>query len=487
MTTPLATSSSNLIQVDPISGELSEFSGATLISDVNSIITTFTNTVTNQINSFMNGPTFNNATITSSAFNSGTISSATIYSPTIYGATISSSVIDNITSSSSTNSINLNDSIAGGAGEMSLCSSYVNLLNNNNEYTSASNFPIFMCQIDGNLLIEINDVQGAVLETSWQNNTLYSNFTLVINDNSQNFGQNFGNLPNMAGTGPIPPGTDQQTFVNNCANSNDNRMTSFFPYFGGDTDFWANTMNFGNEMLIVDTLKNLYIPRAYSIICGNRVLASAFDAYSDERIKNNITDIDNKNALDIIRKIQPKKYTYKDIINKGNKPEWGFIAQEVKSLIENSTNIVTEFIPDIYEVANILNSFSNTIKLDTKTTINFEINEKIRLIYKDGKYLDTKITGILDTYTFTIEENINQEQIFVYGREVHDLHTLDKDTIFTISTSALKEVDKELQNEKVLRQKLENLVENQGNDIKELYNIIQNQNKLIEKLYNKYN
>ena len=36
------------------------------------------------------------------------------------------------------------------------------------------------------------------------------------------------------------------------------------------------------------------------------------------------------------------------------------------------------------------------------------------------------------------------------------IYILNKDAIFTISTSALKEVDKELQNEKVLRQQLEN-------------------------------
>ena len=205
----------------------------------------------------------------------------------------------------------------------------------------------------------------------------------------------------------------------------------------------------------------------------------------DFRISNLKTDIDNKNSLDIIRKLKPKKYTYKDFVNKGNKPEFGFIAQEVKSVIENSTNIVTEFIPDIYELVQVLNS--NTIKLTSKTTIDFEVNKRIRFILLDGKYLDTNINGILDINTFTVEKNINQEQIFVYGREINDFHVLNKDTIFTIATSALKEVDKELQNEKVLRQQLENIVENQGNDIKELYNIIQNQNKLIEKLYNKYN
>ena len=45
--------------------------------------------------------------------------------------------------------------------------------------------------------------------------------------------------------------------------------------------------------------------------------------------------------------------------------------------------------------------------------------------------------------------------MFVYGREVDDFHTLNKDAIFTVATAALQEVDKELQAEKSLRQLLE--------------------------------
>ena len=69
-------------------------------------------------------------------------------------------------------------------------------------------------------------------------------------------------------------------------------------------------------------------------------------------------------------------------------------------------------------------------------------------------------------------------------------HILNKDTIFTIATSALQQVDKELQNEKKIIQhledriiNLENLIEKQGNDIKELYNIIQNQNRIMNRHY----
>ena len=319
------------------------------------------------------------------------------------------------------------------------------------------------CENDILLVVSTTDT---ILQSDKGTNRLSTNYTLVINDMGINNANNLVNgITNLKGI------NDPFTATSGYVWSNDNN---------------GNTWTHGVDV--------------YSIITSRPIIATYIFAYSDERIKNNITDIDTKNALDIIRKIQPKRYTYKDILNKGDKPEWGFIAQQVKSLIENSTNIVTEFIPDIYELAQVLDY--NIIKLDINTTINFEINEKIRLVKNDGKYLDTKITCVLDNYTFTIEENINQEQIFVYGREVHDLNTLNKDCIFTIATSALKEVDKELQNEKILRQQLENrieiqdgyikkqneIIEKQINDIRELYNnqnsFIKKQNKIIEQQSN---
>ena len=449
------TPSSNLIQIDPLTGDLSEL-------NTNQIITVVNNIVKN----FMSSPTFDNATLTNATLkntNTSTFTGSVNINDTLYTNSIVSTV---------DSQIKLNDSIAGSSSEISLVCSYLNLLNNKSN-TSTSKFPILKSNPDGNLFIAINNVPATVLETNWQQNTIESKYTLVINDLTQNFGQNFGNLPNMATT-------------NKNTVQGKNVVMSMGTYYGSNIDQFSWSY-FGGNKLVIENKNGVPTPLAYSIICGNRVLASAFDAYSDERIKNNITDIDTKKALDIIRQIQPKRYNYKDIIKKGDKPEWGFIAQQVKSLVENSTNLVSEFIPDIYELAQVLNSYSNIIKLDITTTINFEINEKIRLIYKDGKCLDTKITGILDNYTFTIEENINQQQIFVYGREIHDLHTLNKDCIFTISTAALKEVDKELQKEKKIRQhledriiNLENLIEKQGNDIKELYNIIQ-KSKLLKK------
>ena len=49
---------------------------------------------------------------------------------------------------------------------------------------------------------------------------------------------------------------------------------------------------------------------------GNIMTSSWFLAMSDERIKEEIEDVDDGEALEILRKIRPVKYHYKDISRK---------------------------------------------------------------------------------------------------------------------------------------------------------------------------
>ena len=409
--------SSNIIQVDPSTGDLSEINTNSILNAVNSIIDCYVNK-----NTIFNNITVNtNATISSATISSATISSATLNGPTV----ISGQVTFSSTNSTNPNRIVMNTtsgSLFDIYGDSSNPKSCFWVGGNQIGYGSPAGSDWY---IDGNQGMVMKS--GAISIYSSINPTDFSNKAIYYGNKL-----NPGGGDNITNVGPYNDATD---YIN------------------------------------------------YGVYCSQTIIAQTFAAFSDERIKNNITDIDTKNALDIIRKIKPKKYNYKDI-GKCNKPKFGFIAQEVKSVLDYSTSLTKDFIPDINELAEVLDS--NTIKLNTKTTIDFEVNKRIRFILLDGAYLDTNINGILDINTFTVEENILQEQIFVYGREVDDFHVLDTDVIFTVATSALQQVDKELQNEKKIIQhledriiNLENLIEKQGNDIKELYNIIQNQNRII--------
>jgi hypothetical protein len=196
----------------------------------------------------------------------------------------------------------------------------------------------------------------------------------------------------------------------------------------------------------------------YSIYASHRIAASEFNAFSDSRIKKDIVDVNDTSALSIIRQIEPKRYTYKDVIGKGTHQVWGFIAQQVRSVLDYSTELIKDFIPNIYELADVTDG--NTLILPTKTTGELSVNGRVRLVVSEEKIIETKITSIVNSSTFTVEETLPSNKAFVYGMEVDDFHTLNKDAIFTVATAALQEVDRELQAEKTLTQQQATTIQN---------------------------
>ena len=63
---------------------------------------------------------------------------------------------------------------------------------------------------------------------------------------------------------------------------------------------------------------------------GGTFNSQSFGIYSDERIKDNITDVDDAESLEIIRKLQPKNFVMRE---NRDKKKWGFIAQDVEQVV----------------------------------------------------------------------------------------------------------------------------------------------------------
>ena len=74
---------------------------------------------------------------------------------------------------------------------------------------------------------------------------------------------------------------------------------------------------------------------------------------SDRRIKTNVADVNDSSALETFRLIQPKLYNYKDVVQRGSLPVWGFIAQEIGEVLNHSTQTRTEYVPNVYELGNV--------------------------------------------------------------------------------------------------------------------------------------
>jgi len=192
-------------------------------------------------------------------------------------------------------------------------------------------------------------------------------------------------------------------------------------------------------------------------------------AASDERIKKNIVDADDTECLEALRLLKPKKYQYKDVIKRGEEPVWGFIAGEVRETLPHATQLRTDVLPNIYELANV--SSSNVITFTDFNTSKLEANATtlIRTMGADNKDHDIHLVEVIDEHTIRVKEDLTEwigsldesgnaaagNQLFVYGQEVDDFVFLKKESVFTVATAALQEVDRQQQADKVRIAELE--------------------------------
>jgi hypothetical protein len=223
--------------------------------------------------------------------------------------------------------------------------------------------------------------------------------------------------------------------------------------------------------------------------CNMTIEAPSYNATSDSRIKSNISSINSEFSLDSLRKLKPSSY---NLITNPDKLVYGFIAQEVKDVIPEAASTTTNYVPSIYENAFIE---GKKITLINKTT---DVSwKKIKIASHDYP-----VTAIIDEKTFYIETDISNSDIspldisgktltlsdgiyrykdtneiytglvksgaFVYGHEVDDFYSLNKDTIWTITASATQELDKQLQDAKQKIQTLESVVYKQQQLIDQL-------------------
>lgn len=228
----------------------------------------------------------------------------------------------------------------------------------------------------------------------------------------------------------------------------------------------------------------------YAIYSSQRIKATELNAISDTRIKKEIEDINDTSALETIRLIEPKKYEYKDYIMRGDTPVWGFIAQQVESVLPYAVKTIEDYIPNIYSLANVTQTTSGSIlTLEFPKTNEIDMSHKISgeivlVIIKDDNGKDKEdilVKEIIDDNKILIDKNIIQEKVFVIGQRVSDFKALNKDAIYTVAFAALQEVDRQLEiaKETIANQKI--LIQTYNTEIQENEDaIIEQQIKLNE-------
>ena len=235
---------------------------------------------------------------------------------------------------------------------------------------------------------------------------------------------------------------------------------------GGDT--WGGTFHGGYGYPGGNSTNQNYSGYFQQAIYCNQVHTA-----SDRRIKKNIIDINDDDALQKLRLLKPKSYNYINEYQRGSETVFGFIAQDVSEVFPESVNIIKEHIPNIYEVGEVLQDnsgaltiiqFSNFNTNDILRDASNNIYSNIEIVGEDDKSCEIEIISIIDDSKIQINTDLsnnclitddNKKLVFVNGQRVDDFNNLNKSAIWTVTTAALQEVDRQLQAEKAKTATLE--------------------------------
>jgi hypothetical protein len=205
---------------------------------------------------------------------------------------------------------------------------------------------------------------------------------------------------------------------------------------------------------------------ADNIICGKNSYA-----LSDRRIKKDIIDINDNDALSKIMKIEPKTYNYIDTIERTSSNVYGFIAQQIREVIPEAVEIISKFIPNIYKLVFInRNKFilnkedrdklkeGDIVKIYTLDSIEevniIKINHIKNVIDNNSNIFNINsnvfdnnsnvFDNNLDTYEIIINKEFYTNQIFIYGSYVNDFHILDKSYLYTLNICATQQIYRDI-------------------------------------------
>jgi len=183
---------------------------------------------------------------------------------------------------------------------------------------------------------------------------------------------------------------------------------------------------------------------------------TAFIQGSDRRIKTNIESIRDCDALGLLEKFEPRTYSLVDASKNYLSKTYGFVAQEVESVLPEAASPMVDFVPNIYELADVVDDSCYVIKLRNKSTCDFEKDASGNIFTKlkcydccNNEFL-SEIESIIDDKTFRVLKPISSVlgSIFIYGQEVDNFKCLDKNVIFTVTTAAAAALHRIVQTQK---------------------------------------
>ena len=200
---------------------------------------------------------------------------------------------------------------------------------------------------------------------------------------------------------------------------------------------YGNTDNSDNS----NTTQPISLRTSGGIVCAQHLWIQ-----SDERLKDIQHRVSSAEALTAIQDLRITDYVMRDVVKFGDGVQFGVIAQELEKVMPNAVQMSEGFVPDIYLATKDVqfDRESQSLLVQLGQDHGLRPGEVVRLIM-GSEQVEKEVLVVPDSESFKVGEwEHSVEEIFVYGREVKDLRTVDYDHVFLTGIAALQEVNHKL-------------------------------------------
>ncbi len=186
---------------------------------------------------------------------------------------------------------------------------------------------------------------------------------------------------------------------------------------------------------------------------GNFLTNGAYIAISDKRIKNILGNTNTTTDLATLNKIKITDYKFKDEVSNGSGLQKKVIAQQLQEVYPQAIVTNQGIIPNVFAVAKETKVVGESTIITTTKAHEFATGDKVKLILEKTGDKELIVT-VIDANTFSVAEAIT-DKVFVYGKHVNDLLTVDYDAVSMLNVSATQELSKQIEQLKAENAKLQ--------------------------------